>query len=130
MHTFTGFTNDANTLRDRAAGVECISGHTRLLPILSASGKQAGVRVVVYVGDVFEESVMQGRRLADAMGVAGRKLVVLHDTADPAARVAGGGGVVGEYGEAVSVLRSETLPVARRCANRRHVACRSSVPER
>nr|WP_294557221.1 hypothetical protein [uncultured Rhodopila sp.] len=86
VHTFTGFTNDANTLRDRAAGVECISGHTRLLPILSASGKQAGVRVVVYVGDVFEESVMQGRRLADAMGVAGMKLVVLHDTADPAAR--------------------------------------------
>jgi hypothetical protein len=86
VHTFTGFTNDANTLRDRAAGVECISGHTRLLPILSASGKQAGVRVVVYVGDVFEESVVQGRRLADAMGVAGMKLVVLHDTADPAAR--------------------------------------------
>jgi hypothetical protein len=86
VHTFTGFTNDANTLRDRAAGVECISGHTRLLPILSASGKQAGVRVVVYVGDVFEESVMQGRRLADAMGVAGTKLIVLHDTADPAAR--------------------------------------------
>nr|WP_294523727.1 hypothetical protein [uncultured Rhodopila sp.] len=86
VHTFTGFTNDANTLRDRAAGVECISGHTRLLPILSASGKQAGVRVVVYVGDVFEESVSQGRRLADAMGVAGTKLIVLHDTADPAAR--------------------------------------------
>jgi hypothetical protein len=35
---------------------------------------------------VFEESVMQGRRLADAMGVAGTKLIVLHDTADPAAR--------------------------------------------
>jgi hypothetical protein len=35
---------------------------------------------------VFEESVMQGRRLADAMGVAGVKLIVLHDTVDPAAR--------------------------------------------
>ncbi len=86
VHTFTGFTSDANTLRDRAAGVECVSGMTRLLPILSACGKQAGVRVVIYVGDVFEESVLSGRRLADAMGVAGMKLIVLHDTADPAAR--------------------------------------------
>jgi hypothetical protein len=87
VHTFTAFTNDANTLRDRAAGVACESGMTRLLPILSTTLKQAGVRVVVYVGDVFEESVFQGRRLADAMGAQGTKLIVLHDTAaDPAAR--------------------------------------------
>jgi hypothetical protein len=86
VHTFTPFTSDANALRDRAAGVECASGMTRLLPILSACGKQAGVRVVIYVGDVFEESVLSGRRLADAMGVAGVKLIVLHDTADRAAR--------------------------------------------
>jgi hypothetical protein len=87
VHTFTGFTNDANTLRDRAAGIECVSGMTRLLPILSATAKQPGVRVVIYIGDVFEESVLQGRRLADAMGVAGVKLIVLHDTtADPGAR--------------------------------------------
>jgi hypothetical protein len=86
VHTFTGFTSDANTLRDRAAGIECVSGMTRLLPILSACGKQPGVRVVIYIGDVFEESVLQGRRLADAMGVAGTKLIVLHDTSDPGAR--------------------------------------------
>ena len=42
--------------------------------------------MVVYIGDVFEESVAQGRRLADAMGAQGTKLIVLHDTADPAAR--------------------------------------------
>jgi hypothetical protein len=41
---------------------------TRLLPILSAGLKRPGVRVVIYIGDVFEESVTQGRRLADAMG--------------------------------------------------------------
>ncbi len=87
VHTFTGFTSDANTLRDQAAGIECLSGMTRLLPILSATAKQPGVRVVIYIGDVFEESVLQGRRLADAMGVAGVKLIVLHDTtADPGAR--------------------------------------------
>ena len=42
--------------------------------------------MVVYIGDVFEESVIQGRRLADAMGAQGIKLIVLHDTADPTAR--------------------------------------------
>jgi hypothetical protein len=90
VHTFTAFTNDAATLRDRAAGVACEAGLTRLLPILSASMKRPGVRVVVYIGDVFEESLVQGRRLADAMGGHGGgqgiKLIVLHDTADPSAR--------------------------------------------
>ena len=37
LHTFTEFTSDANTLRDRAAGIRCIAGTTRLLPILSRS---------------------------------------------------------------------------------------------
>ena len=44
------------------------------------------MRVVVYIGDVFEESVAQGRKLADAMGAEGRRLIVLHDTAEPGAR--------------------------------------------
>jgi hypothetical protein len=86
VHTFTAFTSEAATLRDRAAGVACEAGITRLLPILSVSLKQPAVRVVVYIGDVFEESVLQGRRLADAMGLQNTKLIVLHDTADPAAR--------------------------------------------
>lgn len=86
VHTFTAFTSDANTLRDRAAGVTCQAGSTRLLPILSASLKQPGVRVVIYIGDVFEESMPQGRQLADAMGNQGTRLIVLHDTADPGAR--------------------------------------------
>jgi hypothetical protein len=86
VHIFTGFTDDPATLRDRAAGVTCQAGMTRLLPILSASLKRPGVRVVVYIGDVFEENLTQGRRLADAMASNGTRLIVLHDTADPAAR--------------------------------------------
>jgi hypothetical protein len=86
VHTFTAFTNDAATLRDRAAGVTCVAGLTRLLPILTASLNHPAVRLVVYIGDVFEESVLQGRRLTDAMGQQGTKLIVLHDTADTAAR--------------------------------------------
>ena len=48
---------------------------TRLLPILETSLKQRAVRVVVYIGDVFEESLSHGRRLADAMGHQGNKLI-------------------------------------------------------
>jgi hypothetical protein len=86
VHTFTAFTNDARTLRDLAAGVDCHAGMTRLLPILDASLKRQAVRVVIYVGDVFEESLPQGRQLADQMGTRGVKLIVLHDTADRSAR--------------------------------------------
>jgi hypothetical protein len=44
------------------------------------------VRVIIYIGDVFEESLSHGRRLADQLGTQGTKLIVLHDTADPLAR--------------------------------------------
>ncbi len=86
LHTFTNFTSDANALRDRAAAIKCIAGHTRLLAILSRALSNAGVRVVVYIGDVFEESPGRGRKLADAMGLKGIKLIVLHDVADWNAR--------------------------------------------
>jgi hypothetical protein len=86
VHTFTAFTNDPATLRDRTAGVTCEAGLTRLLPILSASLKQPSVRVIVYIGDVFEENLSHGRNLADSLGQRGTKLIVLHDTADPSAR--------------------------------------------
>lgn len=86
VHTFTAFTSNAAALRDQAAGVSCAAGFTRLLPILAASLKQPAVRVVVYIGDVFEENLLRGRRLADSMGAQGTKLIVLHDTSDPGAR--------------------------------------------
>jgi hypothetical protein len=82
LHTFTEFTANPATLRDRAAGISCIAGFTRLLPILSRALSNPGVRVVVYIGDVFEESPVRGRKLADTMGQQGIKLIVLHDTAD------------------------------------------------
>src|SRR6202020_2253844 len=59
---------------------------TRLLPILSRALANPGVRVVIYIGDVFEESPVRGRKLADAMGLKGIKLIVLHDVANWNAR--------------------------------------------
>jgi hypothetical protein len=86
LHTFTEFTSNPNTLRDRAAGIRCMAGHTQMLPILSRSMSNSGVRVVTYIGDVFEESMRRGRALADAMGLKGIKLIVLHDVSDWNAR--------------------------------------------
>jgi hypothetical protein len=86
LHTFTEFTSNPATLRDRAAAIRCISGRTQLLPILSRALASPGVRVVTYIGDVFEESATRGRKLADAMGARGIRLIVLHDVADWLAR--------------------------------------------
>jgi hypothetical protein len=86
VHTFTEFTSNASVLRDRAAGVTCQAGLTRLLPILATSLKQPSVRVIIYIGDVFEESLPHGRDLANQLGSRGTKLFVLHDTSDASAR--------------------------------------------
>jgi hypothetical protein len=86
LHTFTAFTADPATLRDRAASVRCMAGRTQMLPILARAIAAPGVRVVTYIGDVFEESPARGRKLADEMGQRGIKLFVLHDVADWNAR--------------------------------------------
>lgn len=86
LHTFTDFTSSAATLRDRAAGIACMSGPTRLVPLLSRCLATPGVRVVVYTGDVFEESPVRGRQIADSLGRAGIKLFILHDACDWMAR--------------------------------------------
>jgi hypothetical protein len=86
LHTFTEFTSNPNTLRDRAASITCRAGCTRLLDILKRAIAVPGVRVVTYIGDVYEESPGHGRRLADEMGRRGIKLLVLHDVADWTAR--------------------------------------------
>jgi hypothetical protein len=86
LHTFTEFTANPAVLRDRAAAIHCSPGHTQMLPMLARALAAPDVRVVVYIGDVFEESPGRGRRLADAMGRRGTRLFVLHDVADWNAR--------------------------------------------
>ena len=70
----------------RAAGITCRAGSTRLLSILSRALATPSVRVVTYIGDVYEESPGRGRKLADEMGRRGVRLFVLHDVADWNAR--------------------------------------------
>ncbi|MGH7212500.1 MAG: hypothetical protein ACREF1_13690 [Acetobacteraceae bacterium] len=86
LHTFTDFTDDGRTLRDLAASIDCEAGHTKLLAILSGALARQGVRVVTYIGDVYEESPSKGRKIADELGRRGIKLFVFHDVSDWNAR--------------------------------------------
>lgn len=79
VHTFTPFLPDADALRPLAARVRCKAGYTRLLDILTRAVQSEGVRVVVYIGDVFEESEGKALRLADALALKGTRVIILHD---------------------------------------------------
>jgi hypothetical protein len=141
VHTFTPFLPDAGALRPLAARVRCQAGYTKLLDILGRVLELEDVGVVVYVGDVFEESEKQARKTADALAKRGTRVIILHDTggqdldeghifADIATRT--GGAVLpfnssaleplGEMLEAISVLavggtellktKQESMPAA------------------
>ena len=114
VHTFTDFTCNPASLRDQAASVTCRAGQTRMLDIMERVREEKAIKVLLYVGDVFEESIAGGLDLADALRLRGTKLIVLHDTstggshdADIFARLAGrtGGCVLPFDADAVDRLR-------------------------
>ena len=79
MSLFTQFYSRADALRDDAAAVRCKAGYTRLLEILEHARGFVGIKVVVYVGDNFEENEENGMAMAVALRTRGTRLVVLHD---------------------------------------------------
>jgi hypothetical protein len=103
LHTFTRFESNAAKLRDRAAAVRCKTGATRLLDILTRVLQCEGVRVVVYVGDVFEESERHARKLAASLAARNIRLIILHD--DPFAS-----GDTGIFAEMASLTGGCVLP--------------------
>lgn len=78
VHTFTAFTADAGELRKLAARIRCRAGYTRLLDILARSLK-TGASIVVYIGDVFEESERKALHLAKLLKRNKTRVIVLHD---------------------------------------------------
>ena len=90
VHTFTDFASDPARLRQRASAVRCIAGTTKLVEILERTRQHPNVRVVLYVGDTFEEDPSEASRAADALRVRGCRVIVLHDRAgggDPVSSV-------------------------------------------
>jgi hypothetical protein len=82
LHTFTGFTSDPRSLRDAAASIRCQAGRTCLLEVLKKAREAADVKVMIYIGDAFEESLADGIHLADDLRLRGTRLIVLHDVHD------------------------------------------------
>ena len=85
VHTWTDFTPDAARLRDRAASVSCMAGETRLVEMLDRARGTERLKVLVYIGDVLEESLPAVVEAAKALRLRGCRVIVLHDTADHAA---------------------------------------------
>ena len=79
LHTFTGFTSQPSELRDTAAGIACRAGDTQLMEVLARSRDAGGVKVVVYIGDVFEEDAGEAAAVADTLRLRGCRVVILHD---------------------------------------------------
>lgn len=86
---FTPFTSAPAVLRDQAAAVRCTAGTTRLVTILERC-RDLDVRVIVYIGDVFEERAEEAEHVAAALRLRGTRVIVLHDRAQaPAWDVSG-----------------------------------------
>lgn len=79
VHTFTDFLSDPAALRDRANGISCEAGGTQLVEIMERAGVIADLKVLLYIGDSFEESVEAGRKAADRLKAHGIRMIVLHD---------------------------------------------------
>ncbi len=87
VHTWTEFTPDPASLRDTAAGVRCVAGRTRLVEVLERARTAERLKVLAYIGDVFEEGLHDAVESATALRLKGCRVVILHDTADPVARM-------------------------------------------
>ena len=90
MHTWTEFTQDASSLRDKAARVRCNAGQTKLVEMLERARAVERLKVVCYIGDVFEEGLHDAVEAATALKVKGCRVIILHDTGDVMAGMSDG----------------------------------------
>ena len=79
LHTYTPFTANPARLRDLAARVKCQAGETRLNDIMLRVLEEPRVSVVIYIGDMFEESEEHAQRIAKMLKQQNTRLIILHD---------------------------------------------------
>lgn len=79
VHTFTPFSEQVNQFRDQAAGVRCSPGETALVPLMERTLDHSGVKVMLYIGDAFEENTQQAYELADSFRTRGIRAVMLYE---------------------------------------------------
>jgi hypothetical protein len=79
VHTFTKFLGDAGKIRDVAASIKCQAGGTCLVEIMQRTSDASGVKVLLYIGDAFEEAIDEARRAADKLKEQGTRMIILQD---------------------------------------------------
>jgi len=79
VHTFTEFCADYKSLRAMAGRVHCQMGLTQLNEIMRQTISHERVKVLVYIGDVYEEDVNVAVELAETLKIKGCRIVILHD---------------------------------------------------
>ena len=121
VHTFTGFSSDARLFRDQAAAVQCQAGGTALVNLMEQVRTHAGIKVMLYIGDCFEETPAAAFEQADALRLRGVRAILFHDasTGDHKARAVfeeiarrTGGACLDFYGARPSDLRDILEAVA------------------
>jgi hypothetical protein len=85
LHTLTSFTTDAAKLRRTAAKVRCQVGYTRLLDILTDKAALEA-DLLLYIGDMFEESAARAGKAADRLAKCGTRVIILQEGDDNNAR--------------------------------------------
>jgi hypothetical protein len=85
LHTLTRYTTSPSRLRDKASGVYCEAGGTRLLDILAHSAA-VQADLVLYIGDSFEESASKAGELADRLHRCATRVILLQEGDDDYAR--------------------------------------------
>jgi hypothetical protein len=85
LHTLTRYTTDAAKLRDKAGGVRCQGGYTRLLDILDHPAAFKA-DLLLYIGDMFEESARRAGKAADKLAKCGTRVIILQEGDDDDAR--------------------------------------------
>jgi hypothetical protein len=81
VHTFIEFSSHAGVFRDQAASVHCQAGSTALVSLMEQVRTHAGVKVLLYIGDCFEEDPAAAFEQADALRLRGVRAILFHDAA-------------------------------------------------
>ncbi|XPJ79405.1 hypothetical protein ACNSPR_31120 [Klebsiella pneumoniae] len=81
VQMFSSFSTDVAHFRDKARGVTCRGGHTKLVSLMRQTLDHQGVKAFLYIGDCFEENSAEAYDLADAMALRGVKAFMFHDDA-------------------------------------------------
>ena len=113
VHTFTDFLSDASKFRDKAAQVHCSAGMTCLVPILEKVRDFPRVKVVIYIGDVFEEDENRLYEAAAALRLRGTRVIILQDMTDEL-----NGRSANVFGKLADITQGALLPFDPSCLKR------------